>query len=91
MQEPDGDGRALRAAEPAEDAPADEGADHDDVAVREVQELQDPVDEREPERDERVDAPERDPVDEELDELVPVHGAPYLIRAAHPPRVGRSS
>ena len=38
-----------------EHAVADERADHVDVAVREVQELQDPVDHRVAERDQRVD------------------------------------
>ena len=43
------------------------------VPVGEVEQLQDPVDHREPERHERVDAPQRQAVDEQLDELVPVH------------------
>jgi predicted nucleic acid-binding Zn-ribbon protein len=36
--------------------------------VREVEELQDPVDERVAERDQRVEASQREAVDEELDE-----------------------
>ena len=44
--------------------------DHEDVAVREVEELQDAVDERVAERDQRVDAAERQAVDGELDERV---------------------
>ncbi len=58
-----------------QDAEADVGADHVHVAVREVQELQDPVDHRVAQRDERVDAPERQAVDEELDEFVDAHFA----------------
>ena len=72
-QEPHRNARVLRAAEPAETPQPMKAPDHEHVAVREVQELQDPVDHREPERNERVDAPEREPADEELDELVPVH------------------
>ncbi len=49
--------------EPGDDPPADERTHHEHVAVREVEQLQDPVDHREPERDERVHAPERQPVD----------------------------
>jgi ankyrin repeat protein len=41
----------------------DVGADHVDVTVGEVQQLEDPVDHRVPERDQRVDAAERQPVD----------------------------
>ena len=44
--------------------------DHDDVAVGEVEELEDAVDERVAERDQRVDAAERQPVDGERDELL---------------------
>ena len=50
-----------------------EGAHHVDVAVREVDELQDAVDHRVAQRDEGVDGPEREPVDEVLEELG--HGA----------------
>ena len=59
-----------RAAEQLQRAEADERADHEDVAVREVQQLQDAVDERVAERDQRVDAAERQRVDGELDEGV---------------------
>src|SRR5205807_9390305 len=65
-----GDVRARGAAEQLQHAVADERADHEDVAVGEVEELQDPVDERVPERDERIDATERQRVDGELDEGV---------------------
>ena len=51
----------------------DEGPDHVDVAVGEVQELEDPVDHRVAERDQRVDAAVRDPGHELGDEEVPVH------------------
>ncbi len=72
--EPDRDHRVRRAAERGEDAEADVGADHVDVAVREVEQLQDPVDHRVAEGDEGVDAAEREAVDEELDELVQLIG-----------------
>ena len=61
-----------RPAEQLQHAVADERADHEDVAVREVEELQHAVDERVAERDQRVDAAERQAVDGELDELVHV-------------------
>ena len=87
-QQPDGDARILRPAEPAEDAPADEGADHHHVAVGEVEQLEDPVDHREAERDEGVHASQRQAVDGQLDELVPVHGR---IRRGGPERGGREA
>jgi len=70
--DPDRDRRVRRAAERLQDPVADERADHEDVAVREVEELQDDVDERVAERDQRVDAAEREAVDGVLDELVHV-------------------
>jgi hypothetical protein len=63
-----------RPAEQRQDAEADERADHVDVAVREVEQLQDPVDERIAERDQRIDAAEDDPVDRELEEERPSPG-----------------
>ena len=59
------------AAEQRQDAEADERADHVHVAVGEVEQLEDPVDHRVPERDQRVDAAEDDPVDRELEEERP--------------------
>ena len=59
----------VRIAEP------DVRAHHEHVAVREVQELQDPVDHRVAERDQRIGAPERRRVDDRLEELVVVHGS----------------
>ena len=64
--------RVLGPAERMQHAEADERADHEHVAVREVQELEDAVDERVAERDQRVDAAERERVDGELDEGVHV-------------------
>ena len=55
-------------AERLQRAVADERADHEDVAVGEVEELEDAVDERVAERDQRVDAPERQSVEGELEE-----------------------
>ena len=59
-----------------------------DVAVREVQELEDAVDERVPERDQRVDAAERESVDGELDEGVHVgsQAQPRAARCSGRPR-----
>ena len=71
QQQVDREHRARRAAADDEHAVADERADHVDLAVREVQQLEDPVDHRVAERDQRVDAPERQPVDELLNEEVP--------------------
>ena len=69
-QEPDRDDRVGRASEELERAEPDERAHHEDVAVGEVQELEDPVDERVAERDERVDAAEREAVERQLGERV---------------------
>ena len=69
-QEPDRDHGVGRAAEQLERAEADERAHHEDVAVGEVEELEDPVDERVAERDQRVDASEREAVQRQLDERV---------------------
>ena len=76
----------VGAAEHGDQPVADERADHVDVAVREVQQLQDPVDHRVAERDQRVDAAVRDPGDQLGDEEVPVHP-----RGAHTGRRGRSA
>ena len=69
-QEPDGHRRVARAAEHLEDAEADERADHEDVAVGEVQELEDAVDERVAERDEGVGAALGQAVERQLGEGV---------------------
>ena len=45
---------------------ADEGADHEDVAVGEIDEAQDAIDHRVAQRDERVDRAERKSIDELL-------------------------
>ena len=49
---------------------AGEGAQHVDVAMREVDQAQDPVDHRVAERDEGVDRAERQPVDQLLENSV---------------------
>jgi glutamyl-tRNA reductase len=48
---------------------AEEGADHEDIRVREVNEAQHAVDHRVAERDERVDGAERQAVEELLEEF----------------------
>jgi hypothetical protein len=70
QQQPGGHLRIRRAAQELERAEADERPDHEHVAVGEVEELQDPVDKRVAERDQRVDAPQRQGVDRELDKSV---------------------
>jgi hypothetical protein len=95
-QQPDRDHRIERAAERGQDAVADEGADHEHVAVGEVQQLEDPVDQRVAQGDQGVHAPERHAVDGELDEDVPVdredHGARLKhVRPAARRRAGRKS
>ena len=70
QQQPDRDDRVGRAAEQLERAEADERAHHEHVAVGEVQELEDAVDERVAECDQGVDAAERQAVQRELDEGV---------------------
>ena len=72
QQQPGRHLRIRRAAQQLERAEADERPDHEHVAVGEIEELQDPVDERVAERDQGVDAAQREAVDRELDEGV--HG-----------------
>ena len=60
--------RGLFAPEAAREVIADVGAHHVDVAVREVDEAQDAVHHRVAERDQRVDRPERQAVDQLLEE-----------------------
>ena len=74
-QEADRDRDRRRPAEHGQHAEADERADHEDVAVGEVQQLEDPVHHRVAEGDQRVDAAVRDPGHELGDEEVPVHWA----------------
>ena len=93
-----GETRVGGSAEPAEHEEADVRADHEDLAVGEVQELQDPVDHRVPDGDQAVEAPERQARDELIEEVVPrqlevlevagqelsgVHSRNLLRRAAH--------
>ena len=70
QQQPGRHHRIRRAPQQLERAEADERADHEHIAVGEVEELQDPVDERVAERDQGIDAAQREPVDRELDEGV---------------------
>src|SRR5439155_13525198 len=72
-EEPHGNNWVGGTTERVEGAEADERPDHEDVAVGEVEQLQDSVDERVAERDEGIGAALRQPVERELDELV--HGA----------------
>ena len=81
-QRDDVDRQLERAAKCGEHSVAGERAHHVDLAVREVEELQDPVDHRVAERDQSVDAPERHPVDELLHEEVPVHRSDPLTKNA---------
>ena len=69
-QQPDRHDRVGRAAEQLERAEADERAHHEHVAVGEVEELEDPVDEGVAEGDQGVDAAERQAVQRELDKGV---------------------
>ena len=82
-QQRDRDRRVQRAAQERQHAEADEGADHVDVAVGEVQELQDPVDHRVAQRDQRVEAAEDDPVDGQLEEEGPALGRGQVDRVEH--------
>ena len=70
--EPDRDCRVSGAAEEMQHAEADVGADHEDVAVGEVEELEDPVHHRVPEGDQGIDAAERGRVDERLEEPIEI-------------------
>ena len=87
-QQPERDDGVGRPAEQLERAEADERADGEDVAVGEVEELEDPVDERVAERDERVHAAERETVERQLDERVHAGARVYNRRsgAARPSR-----
>ena len=66
-QHPEGQG-ALEERAPGGEGP--EGADHEDLAVGEVDQLDDAVDHRVADRDQRVQRPEGQPVDQLLEELV---------------------
>ena len=83
--QPDREHRIRGAARDGEHAVADEGADHVDLAVGEVQELEDPVHHRVAKRDQRVHAAEREPVDQLLNEEVPgVHQGMCAARECGP-------
>ena len=53
----------------ADDGDGHHRAEHEDVAVREVDQLEDAVDERVAERDQRVDHPERQADDEQVEQV----------------------
>jgi len=67
------DGERVRGAEDRHQPVADERPDHEDVAVGEVQELENAVHHRVAERDQRIQRTVRDAGDELGDEEVPVH------------------
>ena len=62
---------------------ADERADHENVAVREIDHADNAVDHRVADGDQAVDRTERDAVDELLDEIFHASAA-FLIAAAKP-------
>ena len=74
QREQQGDAHVRRrsAAKRTQREEADVRADHVDVAVREVEELEDPVDHRVAERDQRVEAADGQPSDELREEVMPV-------------------
>ena len=84
----DGDDRRVLAIEPAE---------HEDVAVGEVDQLEDPVDERVAERDQRVDEPFVSPIRKTLKKsvgaLIDVHDQPRrrAARAKPTPMIERAA
>src|SRR2546430_6056352 len=100
QQRDDRHNRRERRAELREDAVPEKRPDHVDVAVSEVEQLQDPVHHRVAERDQRVQAPEDDPVPEKLERSSPperanrvddveegeVQGLKILRNACGPPR-----
>ena len=97
-QEPDRHRRIARAAEHLEHAEADERADHEDVAVGEVQELEDTVDEGVAKRDQRVGAALGQAVERELGEGVQrrkasltAEGGPGISPGPPSDRAGRRS
>ena len=73
-----------RTAQQREHAKADERPDHVHVAVREVQQLQDPVDHRVAQRDQGIDAAQDDPVHAQLEEEGPALGGREVDRVEHP-------
>ena len=73
MQKGEVDGERLRCPEDGHHPVADVGANHVDVAVGEVQELEDTVHHRVAERDQRIQRAVRDAGDQLGDEEVPVH------------------
>ena len=69
--DPDEHAPGLGETEPRDHRDRQHRAEHEDVAVGEVDQLEDAVDQRVPERDQRVDHAERQPDQEEVD---PVRG-----------------
>jgi hypothetical protein len=62
--------RQAESGERGDDGPARQRTDHQHLAVGEVDQVDDPVDHRVAERDQRIDAAEHEPVDDLLDEGV---------------------
>ena len=74
-------------AEQQEDDQRDEGADHEDFAMGEIDHADDAVDHRVTDGDQAVDRPERDAVDQLIEEIGDViHGLAQTLRAAPPGR-----
>ena len=78
--------RHLRAGQRDDHRVRGERADHHDLAVREVDELDDPVDHRVAERDDRVDAAERQAVHDLLQEDVHSGASDRGSATVHEPR-----
>jgi hypothetical protein len=62
----------------------DEGADHEDFAMREIDHADDPVDHRVSDRDQAVDGAERDAVDELLEEVLHTVPVPLPLSVVLP-------
>ena len=88
---PSGHHRLHGSAQPLEHEEADERPHHVDVAVGEVQELQDPVHHRVAEGYQRVDAPEREPTDQLTAEETPVHRVEKIAQTQCGPRDARAA
>ena len=75
--------RQAEAGERGDDGPARQRADHQHLAVGEVDQVDDPVDHRVAERDQRIDAAEHEAVDDLLDE--DIHARATLLAIPLPP------
>ena len=74
--------RGEHADQEQEDDQGDEGADHEDVAMGEIDHADDAVDHRVADRDQPIDRSQRQPVDKLLDEIFHVYAAPLECRPA---------